>query len=203
MYNPIQNISEFGQCTLVINKAEYLIADFLLTYLSVVVATSIIYMLMNVFRNRKNVFIGTGAFVIIEYFIYINTESQSIYRLLKYINICNLFRINTIYMEYINVNVFSHVVSLRYVLTTAVIILSVMMFMISVLVYVKRYPNTEKGIMAKISDKINVEYQKIFNNYNNLFKEIHKTLYVKGNMAYCGCNICRRLFQYDRICYFQ
>ena len=79
-------------------------------------------------------------------------------------------------MEYINVNVFSHVVSLRYVLITAVIILSVMMFMISVLVYVKRYPNTEKGIMAKISDKINVEYQKIFNNYNNLFKEIHKTL---------------------------
>lgn len=176
LYNPIQNISEFGQCTLVINKAEYLIADFLLTYLSVVVATSIIYMLMNVFRNRKNVFIGTGAFVIIEYFIYINTESQSIYRLLKYINICNLFRINTIYMEYINVNVFSHVVSLRYVLITAVIILSVMMFMISVLVYVKRYPNTEKGIMAKISDKINAEYQKIFNNYNNLFKEIHKTL---------------------------
>ena len=176
LYNPIQNISEFGQCTLVINKAEYLIADFLLTYLSVVVATSIIYMLMNVFRNRKNVFIGTGAFLIIEYFIYINTESQSIYRLLKYINICNLFRINTIYMEYINVNVFSHVVSLRYVLITAVIILSVMMFMISVLVYVKRYPNTEKGIMAKISDKINVEYQKIFNNYNNLFKEIHKTL---------------------------
>ena len=55
LYNPIQNISEFGQCTLVINKAEYLIADFLLTYLSVVVATSIIYMLMNVFRNRKNV----------------------------------------------------------------------------------------------------------------------------------------------------
>ena len=52
LYNPIQNISEFGQCTLVINKAEYLIADFLLTYLSVVVATSIIYMLMNVFRNR-------------------------------------------------------------------------------------------------------------------------------------------------------
>ena len=42
-----------------------------------------------------------------------------------------------------------------------------MMFMISVLVYVKRYPNTEKGIMAKISDKINEEYQKIFNNYNN------------------------------------
>ena len=149
LYNPIQNISEFGQCTLVINKAEYLIADFLLTYLSVVVATSIIYMLMNVFRNRKNVFIGTGVFVIIEY---------------------------TIYMEYINVNVFSHVVSLRYVLVTAVIILSVMMFMISVLVYVKRYPNTEKGIMAKISDKINVQYQKIFNNYNNLFKEIHKTL---------------------------
>ena len=30
--------------------------------------------------------------------------------------------------------------------------------------------------MAKISDKINAEYQKIFNNYNNLFKEIHKTL---------------------------
>lgn len=28
LYNPIQNISEFGQCTLVINKAEYLIADF-------------------------------------------------------------------------------------------------------------------------------------------------------------------------------
>ena len=51
-----------------------------------------------------------------------------------------------------------------------------MMFMISVLVYVKRYPNTEKGIMAKISEKINAEYQKIFNNYNNLFKEIHKTL---------------------------
>jgi hypothetical protein len=70
-------------------------------------------------------------------------------------------------MEYINVNVFSHVVSLRYVLITAVIILSVMMFMISVLVYVKRYPNTEKGIMAKISDKINAEYQKIFNNYNS------------------------------------
>ena len=28
LYNPIQNISEFGQCTLVLNKAEYLIADF-------------------------------------------------------------------------------------------------------------------------------------------------------------------------------
>ena len=110
LYNPIQNISEFGQCTLVINKAEYLIADFLLTYLSVVVATSIIYMLMNVFRNRKNVFIGTGVFVIIEYYIYINTESQSIYRLLKYINICILFRINSIFMEYINVILFSHVV---------------------------------------------------------------------------------------------
>ena len=67
LYNPIQNISEFGQCTLVINKAEYLIADFLLTYLSVVVATSIIYMLMNVFRNRKNVFrnlcVFTCAFI--------------------------------------------------------------------------------------------------------------------------------------------
>lgn len=72
-------------------------------------------------ETEKMYFIGTGVFVIIEYFIYINTESQSIYRLLKYINICNLFRINTIYMEYINVNVFSHVVSLRYVLITAVI----------------------------------------------------------------------------------
>ena len=62
---------------------------------------SVIYLLMTVFRNRKNVAIGVSVFAIAEYFLYVGIERQSVYRILKFFNVINLFKIGDIFTKYI------------------------------------------------------------------------------------------------------
>ena len=59
----------------------------------------------------------------------------------------------------------------KFIVISLIFMLLLSIFTFNNNVYASNEDNfyTEKGIMAKISDKINVEYQKIFNNYNNLF----------------------------------
>jgi hypothetical protein len=176
--NPIQNLSSFSQCTLIINKAEYISVNFLCGYIAVLSMASVIYMLMTVFRNRKNVAIGVSVFAIAEYFLYVGIESQSVYRILKFLNVINLFKIGDIFTKYINVNFLSKAVNIRDLLTLLLIFFSVLMMSVSAAAYTKMKPYVKYGFITKIINQINSMYQKAFERVHGVVKEMHKIIFT-------------------------
>lgn len=173
---PIQNIPQFGKCTLLINMREYLVLNFVWSFLSIYAFASITYMLMTVFRNRKNVIVVMTAFVIIEYLLYTKIEYNSIYGIFKYINVISLFRMSDICMTYRNIGFSTFVVDLRNVVLLMMIVLIIAALAITVAAASHMKPYVKTGIFTKIMQKINEIYQRLLAGVPHIFKEIHKNI---------------------------
>lgn len=173
---PIQNIPQFGKCTLLINMWEYLVLNFVWSFLSIYAFVSITYMLMTIFRNRKNVIVAMTAFVIVEYLLYTTIEYNSVYGIFKQINVINLFRMSDVCMTYRNIGFSTFVVDLRNVvlLIMAVSIIAASALTAAAASHMKPYVKT--GIFAKIVQNINEVYQRLLAGAPHILKEIHKNI---------------------------
>lgn len=173
---PIQNIPQFGKCTLLINMREYLWLNFLWSFLSIYAFVSIIYMLMTIFRNRKNVIVAMTAFLIVEYLLYTKIEYNSVYGIFKYINVINLFRMSDVCMTYRNIGFSTYVVDLRNVVLIMFAVVIVAAAAVTVLAAANMKPYVKTGIFTKIVQKINEIYQRLLAGMPHIFKEIHKNI---------------------------
>jgi len=179
---PIQNIPQFGKCTLLINMREYLVLNFVWSFLSIYAFVSITYMLMTIFRDRKNVIVAMTAFVIVEYLLYTKIEYNSVYGVFKQINVINLFRMSDVCMTYRNIGFSTFVADLRNVvlLIMAVLIIAASALTAAAASYMKPYVKT--GIFTKIAQKINEIYQRILAGAPHILKEIHKNILTSNGI---------------------
>lgn len=184
---PVQNLTKFGKCTLLVNMLEYLILNFVWSFLSVLALACVILMLMTVFRNRKNVLVGVTAFCIIEYLLYRNIESSSIYRVFQYINIVNLFKMSDLCMTYNNIGFSTVVMGLGRVVPAVLGGITVLSAIVSAAVYTRMKPFVKETLFTKLIQKINAGYQRILTEAPHMFKEMHKNiLTAKGVWAMLG-----------------
>lgn len=184
---PIQNIPQFGKCTMLINMREYLMLNFLWSFLSIYAFVSIIYMLMTIFRNRKNVIVAMTAFVIVEYLLYTKIEYNSVYSIFKYINVINLFRMSDVCMTYRNIGFSTYVVDLRNVVLIMFAVVIAVSAAVTLWAAANMKPYVKTGIFTKIVQKINEIYQKLLAGMPHIFKEVHKNiLTAKGIWILAG-----------------
>ncbi len=173
---PIQNIPKFGKCTLLINMWEYLVLNSIWSFLSIYAFASITYMLLTVFRNRKNVIVAITAFAIVEYLLYTKIEYNSVYGIFKEVNVINLFNMSDVCMTYHNIGFSTYVVDLRNVVLILMIVLIIAASAVTVVAAAHMKPYVKAGLLTKIMQKINEVYQGVLANAPHIFKEIHKNI---------------------------
>ncbi|MGN0480983.1 MAG: hypothetical protein ACI4EV_05370 [Lachnospiraceae bacterium] len=175
--NPVQNMSQYAKCALTINKLELLCLNFLWQYLSAMAVVSVLFLLFTIFRNKKNVAIGVTAFTIVEYLLYTTLESQSVYGIFKNVNIFNLLNVTTICTTYKNVGFGTIVLQLGLFLMLVFAAIIITSLILSVIIYVRMYPDTKTSIFTRIINKANEQYQKLLSIAPIFIKEIHKTIF--------------------------
>lgn len=175
--NPIQNISKFELCAYPINKLQFLIIFLVCNYLVALTIVLLLFMLFTVFRNRKNVVIGIVAFVIIEYLIFINIESQSVYGIFRDINVFNIVSsICETFMIYKNVGNNWMIMTRSNAVLLTLIVLMVLFCVITIVAYANMYPHGKTSIITKFLDMLNENYQRLLSASPIIVKEIHKTI---------------------------
>lgn len=175
--NPIQNLSQFGKSALQISKMGYLFLNFWWTYLAVLAVVSVIYLLLTIFRNKKNIAICITAFTVVEYLLYTKLESQSVYGIFKNVNLFNLFNVSDICMNYKNIGTGTMVIQLGTVLLFVLCAVAAISLVLSVFIYSRMYPDIKVSLLTKLLNKLGEQYQKILSKAPAMLKEIHKTIF--------------------------
>lgn len=184
---PIQNLSNFNNCTLIINMWQYLVINYLWMFLAVLMFVSVTFMFMTIFRNRKNVFVGITAFGIVEYLLYVNIENNSIYAIFKYINAVNLINMSDICTSYHNIGFSKLVIGLDRVVLIVLLLLIFISVIVSVLLYTNMKPYVQTTLAEKFMSGFNELYQMVMSKYPVMVKEIHKNIFTaKGIWAVVG-----------------
>lgn len=178
LLNPIQTIEAFKDCTLVINKLEFLVINFILSYVSILTLVLFVFVLTTLFRNKKNVVICLVALFIIEYLLYSRIEIQSIYRGFKIINVFNIFKMGNICMHYTNVGIAGFVINVMVVLIVSMAAIILVFSAVSCVANGIMRPCRKAYKKNKIVEAAGKKKQQMIMCMPAAFKEVHKLVFT-------------------------
>lgn len=182
--SPIQNLSTYKLSTIKCNMIEFILLNFLWSYIAVLAIVMVIYTFMSVFRNRKNVILITVALGIIEYLLYENIEPYSKFGVLRNFNIVRLFSMSDICTVYYNVGFSTCVVSRTSVLIGILVAVILVCALIVVASGEILKPQNRFIHLGKVADRIERMHQFILSRCPYAVKEIHKCVFTsKGKWA--------------------
>lgn len=174
--SPIQTIESFAKFTFVMNKLQYLLTYFLISWLVIFVLAVILWMLFIVFRNRNHTLIIVGLFLGVEVLLFNKITIQSVFSYLKYINIVNLFQINKIFSTYNNWGFGTHIFNVFLLILSTLILLLIISSITAITKTILMRPETRLTLLGRLSPFLHKRYQKIFIHFPIAFKEFHKLI---------------------------
>lgn len=177
LLNPIQTIEAFKDCTLVINKLEFLVINFILSYLSILALVMFVFMLATLFRNKKNVVICLVTLFIVEYLLYSRIEIQSIYRAFKIINVINLFKMGNICMHYANIGIAGLVINVTVVLVVSMAVVILVFSVVSCAANSIIRPCRKAYKKNKMAEAAGKKKQQMIMCMPVTFKEVYKLVF--------------------------
>lgn len=175
---PVQTIAAFEKYTYLHSKGEYLVIAALKNAFFAGVLTMLVYMVCNIFLNIGIALLFIGAVFVGEWWLFASLTGTSVLKNLKYINIFVLFDGTYFDREYLNVNLFGNCISANGVLLYGSIILLIVAFALSVILYRKREGQLPRFI-KKILDVIEINSQKLLAKLPFFLKELWKVLVLK------------------------
>ncbi len=173
---PVQTIHEFSKFTLPMSQFGYILYNFAVSAAAVFALGTLLWMIFVLCRKRNHALIAAGLTVGLEVFLYQNIQSQSIYGILRQINIVRLMKINEIISTYANRGWGSFVVSETQLLATALVVVFTVSALSAVCGTVYMRPQQKKSVLAVIFDRIWEGYQRILAVAVITAKEFHKSL---------------------------
>lgn len=173
---PIQTISSFGKFTYTMNKSQYLLNNFLISWFAIFIVSVILWMLFVVFRNRNHTLVIVGVFLGVEILLFQKVSIQSNFNYLKYINVVNLICINKIYCTYSNWGFGTHVFGVFSILFFVMFILMSIAVGISIVKTIFMRPETKTTILNRLFSYLHSKYQKVFMHFPVTVKELHKLI---------------------------
>ncbi len=200
---PLQNLSPYRLSTIECNMVEFVLLNFVWSYVAILAMVMVIYMLMSLWRNRKNVVVASVALGIAEYLLYVNIEPHSRFGLLRSLNIVRLFFISDICTQYHNIGFSTYVVSKAKLILFTLILVICICSIVAVVSGMLLKPQTRASRFGWISDKVVCGYQVILSHSPYVIKEMHKCIFTSnGKWAIVVLMLAVMYFTYSDLKYF-
>lgn len=174
----LQTIEAYSQYTYPISKGEYVLLYGLKNSVALIVLTIISYLLFTAFRSRNMAAITLLAVLVCEAGLLKNIEVFSKWKLLRYINIMQLFQVGNLDREYHNINIAGTAVSSSLVLFCVEIVMLAGCLGLTVWVYDRQYPGHSTWFEG-ITIKLQRAGQKVVEKLPFELKELYKVLVIK------------------------
>lgn len=174
---PVQTLQRFSMYTHASSQLDFLIISCLKNIFVVYTIVCIVWLLLAVFKDRKTVIIIMAVICGAEYLFYKKIEIQSVYRMLRHINIFNLLCFNDISMGYLNTGIGSWVVSVEKLILYACAAVCITCSAAAVIFFEKLNKGIEINVLARPLRNIGVLCQKVVAGMPMLLKEIYKIVF--------------------------
>lgn len=179
---PIQTLQSFSMYTHANSQLDFLIISCLKNILVVYTIVCIVWLLLAVFKDRKTVIIIMAAICGAEYLFYKKIEIQSVYRMLRHINIFNLLSFNDISMGYLNTGIRSWVVSVESLILYACSAVCIACSVAAVIIFEKMNKGIEINVLRRSLWNIEIFCQKVVAGMPMLLKEIYKIVFSRSSI---------------------
>ncbi len=179
----IQTIQAYSQYPVVCSKGMYLFLLLVKSGFAISVLIILTYLTFTLIRSRNL------AVVIILTILYIEAQLMKIIpvysnlKLLRYLNGMRLFDCTTFDKEYNNLSLFTNVVSSSTLFLLVQVVVLLLGFVCSVLVYHKQYPKQSYAFLKKITKPINDNMQKWLVKLSFCGKECYKVLITQKGIV--------------------
>ncbi len=178
---PIQTLPEFADYTYLHSKGFFIILTVLKNAFFCSVLTMFAYMLCNMFANVKISLLLLAGIFVLEKILQMVIGESSWLRILKYCNIVNLLDCTDVCRRYVNVNLMGNCVSYDYVLNLLAVIMIILSFTVSILMY-RKTAGSRIRLLDRAISRISEAFQKMLCGRCFVIKELWKILVIKKNI---------------------
>lgn len=179
MQFPIQNIESFHNYTYQQSQFGYVLYHFTFSALALFAVCMVLWMLFVIFRKRTLSLVIVSLLLGTETVLYYRIPEQSIFKILKQINVMRLLNINETLSQYANKGMGKLVISESNILISVMLFLSAAAGAIAIFGMIWMKPcrgSTRIGGIADFAGKISEAYQHLLTKLPVSCKEFHKLL---------------------------
>lgn len=171
---PIQNLQQFSGFTYIFSQGGYLAGLFLTSWLAMLSVGGLFWMLFVIFRNRNHALLAVGMFTGLEILLYQKISVQSVYGMLKKVNIVRILHMNEILAVYENWRIAGMVVAVWKIMIVVLLLMLLVSILLALTGTVRMRPKGRTSIVTILAYRINEWYQHFFARMPVFVKEFHK-----------------------------
>lgn len=152
---PIQSLAEFQGYTMQMSIAEFLIQFFFVKTICGFLLGVLLWFALSFLARPQMGWLATAAGLVLEYLLYTLIPSQSIFNLLREINVFSYVFTSELYVQYTNINFFGFPIGRRTLLLGLLVCVTAVLSAVTILILTRRYPFGNRDIMGKWIDRWN------------------------------------------------
>lgn len=176
---PIQSIADFQRCSLPVTIREFLLQYGMIKLLSVFLVGMIVWFFLSSFSNLSIGMVILGIFLGIEYSLFYFLPVQSIWNLLKYVNLFSYIDLEELFLRYFNINLFSYPWGARTFLLLLLPFFLVIVTTGCIAVNTNKKPKESSQLLIRFSSLLHVLSNAILGRLSVCMLELYKVLFIK------------------------
>lgn len=177
---PLQSLSEFQKCTTALTILEFLGQYFLVKSLCGFLLGVLIWFALSFLARPQMCWLVTAVVLVIEYLLYILIPAQSIFSLLREINVFSYVFTFALYTQYTNINIFGFPIGRRTLLMGLLLIASAALSGATVVILSRRYPFGNRDLLGKWIDRWNRANDRLRRHLHLYGFEVYKLLFLSA-----------------------